>query len=131
MTVLLTLSPGDLNRALSLITHHSHSISCSLSVLVTLCVATRSTFAPVHFAMVPCTPLHNAQVRSYVMDLLLELVFVHEEVNTTAKGELEAVMKAALEKLAQCTLECVKQIDTFNRHGALQVPFVMNGHECP
>ena len=66
----------------------------------------------------------HTQVRSYVMDLLLELVFVHEEVNTTAKGELEAVMKAALEKLAQCTLECVKQIDTFNRHGALQVPCI-------
>ena len=61
------------------------------------------------------------EVRSHVFDLLLELVFVHEEVNATAKGELEAVMKAVLEKLAVCTLECVKQIDTFNHAGALQI----------
>lgn len=27
-----------------------------------------------------------AEVRSYIMDLLLELVFVHEEVHSTAKG---------------------------------------------
>jgi hypothetical protein len=61
------------------------------------------------------------EVRSHVFDLLLELVFVHEEVNATAKGELEAVMKAVLEKLAVCTLECVKQIDAFNHAGALQI----------
>jgi hypothetical protein len=34
-------------------------------------------------------------------------------------GELEAVMKSMLEKLAISALECIKQIDIFNHNGQL------------
>eukprot|EP00455_Lapot_gusevi_P035058 TRINITY_DN3879_c0_g1_i1.p1 TRINITY_DN3879_c0_g1~~TRINITY_DN3879_c0_g1_i1.p1 ORF type:complete len:253 (+),score=65.07 TRINITY_DN3879_c0_g1_i1:157-915(+) len=60
------------------------------------------------------------EVRSYILDLLLELVFLHEEVYNTAKGELDAIMNAVLEKLTMNLLECVKQIDQFGHYGALQ-----------
>ncbi len=55
-----------------------------------------------------------------MLDLLLELVFIHEEIYSSAKGELEAMMKALLEKLSRTFLECLKEIDTFNAAGALQ-----------
>jgi hypothetical protein len=32
---------------------------------------------------------HRAEVRSYILDLLLELVFIHEEVHSSAKGEFQ------------------------------------------
>ena len=63
----------------------------------------------------------SIEVRCYVLDLLLELVFIHEEVHANTVGEIDSVMQSILEKLALSFWECCKQIDSFNHNGAIQI----------
>ena len=60
------------------------------------------------------------EVRTYVLDLLLELVFIHEEIHANIVAELEKIMQSILQKLALSFWECCKQIDSFNHNGAIQ-----------
>ena len=82
----------------------------------------------------------RSEIQTYIMDLLLELVFIHEEVlyayayyiatvfqyslilpmfqvHATTVGELDTIMQSILEKLATSFWECLKQIDSYNHNG--------------
>ena len=60
-------------------------------------------------------------VRNHILHLLLQMVFVHNQVYNNAKNELSNVLKSLLEKIADHFLANIKSIDRFSRNGALQL----------
>lgn len=63
------------------------------------------------------SPSHS--VRKWVLEVLVQLVSVHEEVFTTARGNLSFVLEGLIERLAMSCLEILKQIDSFPAGGML------------
>ncbi len=59
--------------------------------------------------------------RNHCLQLLLEIVFIHNEVYNSAKMELDNVLKSLLEKIANHMLATIKVIDRFSPTGAMQV----------
>lgn len=55
------------------------------------------------------------------VDLLLQFVFIHDEVYNSAKEELSNVLRSLLEKVFDHLLSTVSMIDHFSENGALQV----------
>lgn len=60
-------------------------------------------------------------LRGYVLELLLELVFVHEEVNKISPDELGRVLRFLLLQISIGFDECLKQIDEIGVNGAAQL----------
>eukprot|EP01083_Nonionella_stella_P058598 153450_1 len=60
-------------------------------------------------------------VRSHCLDFLLQLVYIHQEVYSTASGEVKVVLEKILEKTLDKYLDYVMQIGRFSPNGALQI----------
>eukprot|EP00479_Gromia_sphaerica_P001027 TRINITY_DN11188_c0_g1_i1.p1 TRINITY_DN11188_c0_g1~~TRINITY_DN11188_c0_g1_i1.p1 ORF type:complete len:211 (-),score=64.43 TRINITY_DN11188_c0_g1_i1:250-804(-) len=60
------------------------------------------------------------EVRNLIREFLVELVFVHQQVFSTAEAEAKAVFERLMEKLMDNYYDYLKQVDRFSPNGALQ-----------
>lgn len=60
-------------------------------------------------------------IRNNCLQLLLQFVFIHNEVYNSSKEELDNVLRSLLEKIADHLLSTINLIDSFSKNGALQL----------
>ena len=66
-------------------------------------------------------------VRGYIVNLLLEFVFVHNELSSTNPPEMpRLVISALLDDVVSCFLFVVRDIDGFPSSGAAQLLFELD-----
>jgi hypothetical protein len=91
---------------------------CHKTISLNTIVRSGVLFSGLDWATIKSPP---TGIRDYVMSIMLELVFIHDELHRVSRDLLRPVLTTVLENIYQAFIDCLQYIDTISNHGVLQI----------